>query len=132
MILLETNITFTKNGIKIINMDKLHTVLVHTVLEAPFFEEYECTKSKIIIGANLLHLLNLINPIDKNIYDTLTIYIEDKDYSEGLVSYLGIKFENNVTKQCKIQKLSLVEPYKEQKLSLVEPYKEQPEIENEK
>ena len=65
-------------------MDKLHTVLLHTVLEAPFFEEYEYTKSKIIIGANLLHLLNLINPIDKNIYDTLTIFIEDKDYSEGL------------------------------------------------
>ena len=48
-------------------MDKLHTVLLHTVLEAPFFEEYEYTKSKIIIGANLLHLLNLINPIDNSI-----------------------------------------------------------------
>ena len=118
-ILLETNITFTNDGIKIITMDKLHTVLVHTVLEAAFFEEYECMKSKIIIGVNLLHLLNLINLIDKNNYDTLIIFIEDKDYSEGLVSYLGIKFENSITKQCKIQKLGLIEPYEEE-----------PEIEN--
>ena len=49
-ILLETNITFTNDGIKIINMDKLHTVLAHTHLKATLFEEYECTKSKIIIG----------------------------------------------------------------------------------
>ena len=28
-ILLETNITFQKDGIKIINMDKSHTILVH-------------------------------------------------------------------------------------------------------
>ena len=37
-ILLETNITFTNQGIKIINMDKSHTVLVHTFLEAVNFE----------------------------------------------------------------------------------------------
>ena len=28
-ILLETNITFSKEGIKIINMDKSHTILAH-------------------------------------------------------------------------------------------------------
>ena len=28
-ILLETNIVFTKSGMKIVNMDKSHTVLVH-------------------------------------------------------------------------------------------------------
>ena len=31
-ILLETNITFTKEGIKIINMDKSHTILAHLSL----------------------------------------------------------------------------------------------------
>ena len=76
---------------------------------------------KIAIKVNILHLYNLINSIDKNSYDTIIIYIKDKDYSEDVVSYLGIKFEHSNTKQCKIQKLSLVEPYKEQ-----------PEIENEK
>ena len=120
-ILSSTNIIFTNEGIKIRNIDTSRTVLVNMVLEAKHFEIYECTKSKIIIGVNLFHLHNLINSIDKNIYDTLTIYIEDEDYSGGVVSYLGFKFENGNTKQCKIQKLGLIEPYEE------EP---EPEIEN--
>ena len=41
-ILLETNITFTAEGIKIINMDKSHTILVHLKLDAVKFEFYEC------------------------------------------------------------------------------------------
>ena len=61
----------------------------------------------------MLNFCNLINSIDKHSYDTLTIYIEDEDYSEGVASYLGIKFENSVTKQYKIQKLSLIEPDEE-------------------
>ena len=109
-ILFTTNIIFTNEGIKIINIDTSHTVLVKTFLEAKHFEVYECTKPKIIIGVNLLHLCNLINPIDKNNYDTITIYIEDEDYSGGVVSYLGLKFENSITKQCKIQKLRLIKP----------------------
>ena len=39
-ILLETNIIFTKEGIKIINMDKSHTILVHLFLKADNFEFY--------------------------------------------------------------------------------------------
>ena len=111
-ILLETNITFTNEGIKIINMDKSHTVLVHTFLEAENFEHYECTKAKILIGVNMLHLFRLINSIDNN--DTLTIYIEKDDYYDGVVSYLGLKFENGDIKQCKIQKLRLIEPDEEE------------------
>ena len=33
-ILLETNITFSNEGIKIINMDKTHTILVHLFLSS--------------------------------------------------------------------------------------------------
>ena len=36
-ILLETNIIFTKEGIKIINMDKSHTILAHLFLEEKLF-----------------------------------------------------------------------------------------------
>ena len=39
-ILLETNIIFQSNGIKIINMDKSHTILVHLFLAAENFEIY--------------------------------------------------------------------------------------------
>ena len=43
-ILLETNISFQPDGIRIINMDKSHTILAHLYLEAQNFEFYECKK----------------------------------------------------------------------------------------
>jgi proliferating cell nuclear antigen len=111
-ILLETNISFTKEGIKIINMDKSHTILAHLSLEAQNFELYECKMDKIIIGVNMFHLFKLINTIDNN--DTLTIYIEEADYTDGIVQFLGLKFENGDIKQHKIQKLRLIEPDNEE------------------
>ena len=53
-ILLETNISFQKDGIRIINMDKSHTILAHLFLRAENFELYECKMDKIIIGVNLI------------------------------------------------------------------------------
>ena len=55
-ILLETNITFKPDGIRIINMDKSHTILAHLFLDASKFEEYYCKYDKIIIGVNMFHL----------------------------------------------------------------------------
>jgi proliferating cell nuclear antigen len=107
-ILLETNIVFTKQGIKIINMDKTHTILVHLFLKAENFEFFECKEEKIIVGVNILHLFKLITTIDND--DTLTIYIENSDYYDGVVSHLALKFENGDIKQCKTQKLKLIEP----------------------
>jgi proliferating cell nuclear antigen len=107
-ILLETNITFTAEGIKIINMDKSHTILVHLKLDAVKFEFYECKMDKITVGVNMLYLFKLINTINND--DTLTIYIDDDDYTDGVVQYLGLKFENGDIKQQKIQKLRLIEP----------------------
>jgi len=111
-ILVETNIIFDPDGIKIINMDKSHTILAHLFLEAPNFEFYNCKKDKIIIGVNMFHLFKLINSIDND--DTLTIYIENGDYTDGVVSHLTLKFENGEIKQCKTQKLRLIEPEPEE------------------
>ena len=122
-ILLETNIVFSQDytdskgnivpaGIRIINMDKSHTILAHLFLDALKFEHFYCKYPKIIIGVNMFHLFKLINTIDND--DTLTIYIEEKDYSEGIVEYLGLKFENGDIKQMKIQKLKLIEPDEEE------------------
>jgi proliferating cell nuclear antigen len=107
-ILLESNIIFQHDGMRIINMDKSHTILVHLFLKAENFEVYECKKEKIIIGVNLFHLFKLINSMDND--DTLTIYIEESDYNDGIVNNLGLKFENGDIKQCKTQKLRLIEP----------------------
>ena len=111
-IFLETNIYFSPAGIQIINMDKSHTILAHLNLAAPNFEHYECKKDKIIIGVNMFHLFKLINSIEND--DTLTIYIENSDYVDGIVSHLALKFENGEIKQCKTQKLRLIEPEPEE------------------
>ena len=111
-ILLETNITFTPEGIKIINMDKSHTILAHLSLKSQNFEHYECKRPKIVIGVNMFHLFKLINTIDND--DTLTIYIEEADYTDGVVQFLGLTFENGDIKQQKIQKLRLIEPDSEE------------------
>jgi len=111
-ILLETNISFQPDGIRIINMDKSHTILAHLHLASQNFEFYECKKEKIIIGVNMFHLFKLINSIDND--DTLTMYIENGDYVDGIVSHLTLKFENGNIKQCKTQKLKLIEPEQEE------------------
>ena len=111
-ILLETNITFSSSGIKITNMDKSHTIVVHLFLNSENFEHFNCKKEKIIIGVNMFQLFKLINSIDND--DTLTIYIEEDDFCEGVVSHLSLKFENGSIKQCKTQKLRLIEPESEE------------------
>ena len=107
-ILLETNITFKPDGIRIVNMDKSHTTLVHLFLDAEKFESYYCKYPNIVIGVNMLHLFKLINTIDND--DTLTIYIDESNYSDGIVERLGLRFENGDINQTKDQKLKLIEP----------------------
>ena len=107
-ILLETNITFQKDGIRIINMDKSHTILVHLHLKAENFEHYHCEFPKIIIGVNMFHMFKLINSIDND--DTLTLFIEKEHYTDGVVKFLGMRFENGNIMQCKTQYLRLIEP----------------------
>jgi proliferating cell nuclear antigen len=107
-ILLETTIYFKKTGIKMVTMDKSHTVLAYLFLRAENFEEYNITKDNIPIGVNIYNLYKLINSIDND--DTFTIFIEEQDYNDGIVKYLGLMFENGNIKQTKIQKLKLYEP----------------------
>jgi len=106
-ILIETNIVITPDGIRIVNMDKSHTILVHISLQAANFEFYECKKEKIVIGVNMINLYKLINTIDCD--DTLVLYISEEDYDDGIVQNLSMRFENGNIKQCKTQKLRLIE-----------------------
>ena len=60
-ILTDATITFTKDGMKIINFDKTHTILVNVGLHASKFEYYNCEPEKIIVCANTLHLFKVIS-----------------------------------------------------------------------
>ena len=107
-ILTDATITFTKEGMKIINFDKNHTILVNVVLHANKFEKYRCDPDKIIICANTLHLFKVISTMSND--DTLSMYIEKSDYHDGIVSHLGLQYDNGDIKQCYSQKLRLIEP----------------------
>ena len=107
-ILTDATITFTKEGIRIINFDKTHTILVNVVLHANKFEQYVCKPDKIVICANTLHLFKVISTMSND--DTLTMYIENCDYHDGVVSHLGLQYDNGDIRQCYSQKLRLIEP----------------------
>ena len=72
-ILLETNITFQKDGIRIINMDKSHTILAHLHLAAENFEYYECKEEKIIIVVShrkdILEVCNKVYSLDNKSFN---------------------------------------------------------------
>jgi proliferating cell nuclear antigen len=107
-ILTDATITFTPEGMKIINFDKTHTILVNVVLNARKFEKFVCNPEKIIICANTLHLFRVISTMSND--DTLSMYIENSDYHDGIVSHLGLQYDNGNIKQCYSQKLRLIEP----------------------
>jgi proliferating cell nuclear antigen len=107
-ILTDATITFTKDGMKIINFDKTHTILVNVALQSSKFEYYKCEPEKIIVCANTLHLFKVISTMSND--DTLSMYIDKDDYHEGIVSHLGLQYDNGDIKQCYSQKLRLIEP----------------------
>jgi len=107
-ILTDATITFTSDGLKIINFDKTHTILVDVILHAYKFEKYDCKYNKIIVCANTLHLFKVISTMSND--DTLSLYIDQADYHEGIVSHLGLQYDNGDIKQCYNQKLRLIEP----------------------
>jgi proliferating cell nuclear antigen len=107
-ILTDATITFTKDMFKIINFDKTHTILVNVVLHAHKFEQYNCKPEKIIVCANTLHFFKVISIMSND--DTLSMYIDQADYHDGIVSHLGLQYDNGDIKQCYSQKLRLIEP----------------------
>jgi proliferating cell nuclear antigen len=107
-VLTDASITFTDKGMKIINFDKTHTILVNVLLHANKFEHYRCDPDKIIVCANTLHLFKLISTMSND--DTLSIYIDKADYHDGVVSHLGLQYENGDIKQFYTQKLRLIDP----------------------
>jgi len=111
-ILTDATITFTKQDMKIINFDKTHTILVNVILYANRFEKYVCLPDKIIVCANTLHLFRVISTMSND--DTLSMYIENCDYHDGIVSHLGLQYDNGDIKQCYSQKLRLIEPDNEE------------------
>ena len=51
----------------------------------------------------MFHLFKLINSIDND--DTLTIYIEESEYCDGIVDFLGLNLKMEILSNVKLKNL---------------------------
>ena len=86
-IVTEANIEFTAEGIKVVNVDETHTVLVYLKLFGDRFESYYCPM-KYILGVNMIYFFKLIKTMGNN--DSLTLYLPQSNPNK-----LGIRMENS-------------------------------------
>ena len=100
-ILIDANIEFTKEGIRIVKMDSSSTVLVHLKLRSEEFESYMCA-APLTLGVNMFNLFKLIRTIGND--DTLTLF-----YDDSKLGVLGIRIENGVKNQITNYTLNLME-----------------------
>ena len=86
-IVTEANLEFTSEGIKIVNVDETHTVLVYLKLFADRFESFFCPM-KYVLGINMIYFFKLIKTMGNN--DSLTLYLPQSNPNK-----LGIRMENS-------------------------------------
>jgi proliferating cell nuclear antigen len=106
-ILTDSTITITRDTMSILCLDRSKTILVDMKLYAARFEEFICHPEKIIICANTSNLHKLLSDMSND--DVLTIYIDKKDYHDGIVGELGLQFDNKDIKQSYNHKLRLLD-----------------------
>ena len=86
-ILVDINIVFTNDGVKIMEIDASQSVLVHLKLDRDKFQHYYCRSEQRIIGVSVINLFKLIKTVTNG--DVLQFYINEDDEN-----VLGIRIEN--------------------------------------
>ncbi|CAB4574112.1 MAG: proliferating cell nuclear antigen (pcna) [Actinobacteria bacterium] len=100
-IITDGNLEIDNTGIRLIAMDKSHTVLIHLRLHADKFESFYCSKP-LILGLNMINFFKLIKTVAND--DTLTLYVDRADENK-----LGIIIENARKNSVTTYKLKLIE-----------------------
>lgn len=95
----DVNVYFTEKGVHVLTLDTARVTLVHMVLGAENFEEYECSQN-IIAGLNMANVYKLLKSITSQ--DTLTISITGRDYMDMII-------ENTVKKSFTNFRLKLLD-----------------------
>jgi hypothetical protein len=99
-LLIDTNIQWDKDGLKIIDLDNTRVVMIHLRIHDKF-EDYVC-EEPITMGVNLTNLNKLMKTVDNS--DTLSFYLENSDLNR-----LAIKVENSEKKTHTVYKLNMLE-----------------------
>lgn len=87
----DINFIFDKTGMKILAINKDHSLLIDTKLHANKFEKYVCNKNILSIGVNFINLNKYLKSIGN--YDHICFYIQKDNENQ-----LNIKIENNIKK----------------------------------
>jgi len=95
----DVNVYFTSKGVHVLTLDTARVTLVHMVLGAENFEEYECP-TDIIAGLNMSNVYKLLKSVTS--HDTLTMAITGRDYMDMVI-------ENSVKKSFTNFKLKLLD-----------------------
>lgn len=85
-VLIDINLYFDQNGMKIMTMDNSRVALVYVRLFKDNFEEFQIS-SRIVCGINMIYLFKLLKTVGNN--DVLTLFIK-----KDLTNELGIRIEN--------------------------------------
>jgi proliferating cell nuclear antigen len=88
----DVNVYFTKKGLHVLTLDTARVTLVHMVLGAENFEEYECPEN-IIAGLNMSNVHKLLKSVTTQ--DTLTMSISGRDYMELIIENTAKKTFTN-------------------------------------
>ena len=107
-ILVDTSIEFTHEGMKILDMDISHTIVVRLFLPADRFEFYSCKQDRILIGVNMPIFFKFLSVLENS--DTLTLYIPNEEFSDGIVTKLMMNFENESKGVEIIKGMKLIDP----------------------
>jgi len=88
----DVNCYFTEKGLHVLTLDTARVTLVHMILGAENFEEYECP-TNIIAGLNMSNLYKILKSVTTQ--DTLTISIKGRDYMELVIENTSKKSFTN-------------------------------------
>lgn len=100
-LLVDTTLQFSSDGVKLIELDNTHIVMIHVRLDARKFEEFYC-ETPVNIGVNIGNLHTLLKTVNSS--DTLTLFLSNDDRNR-----LGIRVENEEKKTSTEFKLNLLD-----------------------
>lgn len=102
-VLVDAVFQFTSDGIKLVELDNTHIVMLHLRLDAKHFEEFHC-EEPVNVGVNMANFHMLLKTV--NTSDSLTLFLEKTD---GDRNWLGVRIENEEKHTATEFKLNLLD-----------------------
>lgn len=101
VLLTDINLIFTKEAIKVIEVDGNKKAMVHLSLNSEAFEYYFCDKEEIIVGINSTNIYKIIEICNNNDVISFCINKEEEDY-------LYINMENSIDNKIFTSKVKIL------------------------